>query len=108
MDDLLQPSGNKRKKFKALRFVFMGIKNLNRDAALDSARNVLAVLGVGTVVGDFASKMPIYFMVPALLFLLGVWYLDYLRHDFHPAQTALENAEACRGSLDILAETSRG
>ena len=76
------------------------VTTLNREASIDSARNVLAIIGVGSIIGDFASKMPIYFMVPALAFLLGVWYMDYLRHDFAPHETALANAESLRKELD--------
>jgi 4-amino-4-deoxy-L-arabinose transferase-like glycosyltransferase len=74
-------------------------RSLDREAALDSTKNVLAILGVGTVIGDFASKMPLYFMLPALIILLGVWYMDYLRHDFQSAQSALKPAEASPNNL---------
>lgn len=77
-----------------MRKLIAWLKALNREAALDSVKNVLAVLGVGTVIGDFASKMPFYFMLPAAAILVGVWYLDYLRHDFHPHETALKNAQS--------------
>lgn len=76
------------------------LRTIHREAALDSVKNVLAVLGVGTVIGDFASKMPIYFMVPAFIILVGVWYLDYIRHDFQPIRTALEAAGSLREELN--------
>jgi 4-amino-4-deoxy-L-arabinose transferase-like glycosyltransferase len=74
-------------------------RSIDREAAIDSTKNVLAILGVGTVIGDFASKMPLYFMLPALMILAGVWYMDYLRHDFQSSQTALKPAEASPHNL---------
>ena len=60
------------------------LKTLNRDAALDSLKSVLAVLGLGTVIGDFATMAKLY-VLPGLAFLALVWYADYLRHDIPPA-----------------------
>jgi hypothetical protein len=54
-------------------------KQVDRAAAIDSARNVFAVLGIGTVLADFATMRP-WFYVPGALLLAGVWYADYLRH----------------------------
>jgi len=54
-------------------------RSLNRDAAVDSARNVLAVLGVGTVLADFGT-MRVWLLLPCAVALLGTWYADYLRH----------------------------
>jgi hypothetical protein len=68
------------------------MKSLNREAALDSARSILAVIGVGTILGDFLT-MRWYYVVPAAFFAFWVWYADYLRHDFNPRQTALLEAE---------------
>jgi hypothetical protein len=39
------------------------IYTLNRDAALDSLRDVLAVIGLATLLGDFAT-MRVWYMVP--------------------------------------------
>jgi len=79
---------------------FAFFRSLDREAAIDSTKNVLAILGVGTVIGDFASKMPLYFMLPAVVILAGVWYMDYLRHDFQPMQTALKAADALHHDLN--------
>jgi hypothetical protein len=54
-------------------------KQLDRAAALDSARNVFAILGIGSVLADFATMRP-WFYLPGALLLAGVWYADYLRH----------------------------
>lgn len=54
-------------------------RRLDREAAIDSARNVFAVLGVGTVLGDFAT-MRYWMVIPCAAVALGVWYADYLRH----------------------------
>jgi hypothetical protein len=54
-------------------------KQFDRTAAIDSARNVFAVLGIGSVLADFATMKP-WFVVPGAFLLVGVWYADYLRH----------------------------
>ncbi len=54
---------------------------LRRDAALDSLRNLFAVLGLGTVIGDFAT-MRLYYVIPGVALMFAAWYSDYLRHDF--------------------------
>lgn len=54
-------------------------KRLNREAAIDSLRNVCAVIGVGTIIGDFSS-MRFWMLAPAALLCTGIWYADYLRH----------------------------
>jgi len=59
------------------------VRGLQREAALDSVRNVLAVLGVGTLLGDFFT-MRWFYVFPALALLGLVWYVDYWRHDFIP------------------------
>jgi hypothetical protein len=56
------------------------LRSLNRDAALDSMRNILAVIGAGAILGDFLT-MRWYFVLPAFAFACAVWYADYLRHD---------------------------
>ena len=55
------------------------LANLNRDAAIDSARNILAAIGVGTVLGNFAV-MHAWLLLPASMIFVGAWYADYLRH----------------------------
>jgi hypothetical protein len=55
------------------------LKTLNRDAAVDSARNVFAVLGVGAALA-YMGTMPPYLVPVALVLIAGVWYVDYLRH----------------------------
>jgi hypothetical protein len=52
---------------------------LDRAAALDSAKSVLAVIGAGAVLSYFAS-MHWWMMAPMAVFAFGVWYADYLRH----------------------------
>jgi len=56
------------------------LRTMNRDAALDSLRDVLAVLGLGTVIGDFAT-MRVWYVLPAFALACAVWYADYIRHD---------------------------
>jgi hypothetical protein len=67
-------------------------KSLHRDAALDSLRNVLAVVGAATILADF-DTIKGWLIVPMLAFAFLIWFLDYERH-FH-GQT-VEEANAPR------------
>lgn len=62
--------------FKAYNF----FRTLHRDAAIDSMKNVLALLGAGTILADF-STMKYWLMVPALVFAFVLWFADYVRHE---------------------------
>lgn len=52
---------------------------LNREAAVDSGRNVLMTIGAATVIGDF-STMKYWFIIPAIIVCAFIWFADYLRH----------------------------
>jgi hypothetical protein len=67
-------------------------KSLHRDAALDSLRNVLAVVGAATILADF-DTIKVWLILPMLAFAFLIWFLDYERH-FH-GQT-VEEANAPR------------
>lgn len=54
-------------------------KHLNREAAIDSARNVFAVVGVTSSMA-YLSTMPWFWMPFSIAILAGAWYADYLRH----------------------------
>jgi len=54
-------------------------KNLHREAALDSLRNVLAVVGGATILADFAT-IKLWLILPMLFFAFLIWFLDYERH----------------------------
>jgi hypothetical protein len=54
-------------------------KGLHREAALDSLRNVLAVVGGATVLADFGT-VKIWLVVPMLAVAFLIWILDYERH----------------------------
>lgn len=54
-------------------------RNLDREAALDSVRNVFAFVGVGAVLA-YMGTMPPYLVPGAVLLVAGAWYLDYRRH----------------------------
>ena len=54
-------------------------KRLHREAALDSLRNVLAVVGAATILADFGT-VKAWLLLPMLLFALLIWFLDYERH----------------------------
>jgi hypothetical protein len=72
------------------RTIIAQLRSLDRDAAIDSARNVLMVIGLGVLIGDFAT-MKAWFTVPAFAILAVVWYADYLRHDFTPFEVTVES-----------------
>ncbi len=80
------------------RYIKAILKTLNREAAFDSIRHILMVFGASAILGMLAV-MKWYFILPAVAFLALVWYVDYLRHDFHPQETALENAEIVRDEI---------
>jgi hypothetical protein len=52
---------------------------LHREAALDSLRNVLAVIGLATVLADFGA-MRVWMLFPCACLLFAVWRIDYWRH----------------------------
>lgn len=54
-------------------------KGIHREAALDSLRNVLAVIGAATVLADF-STIKAWLIVPMLGVGFLIWFLDYERH----------------------------
>jgi hypothetical protein len=54
-------------------------RSCDRTMALDSARNVLAVIGMGTILADFGT-MRAWMLAPCLAGAWLVWYLDYRRH----------------------------
>jgi hypothetical protein len=54
-------------------------KGLHRDAALDSVRNVLAVVGGATILADFTT-IKVWLIVPMLAIAILIWFLDYERH----------------------------
>jgi hypothetical protein len=81
------------------RFTLAFVRNLNREAALDSLKNVLAVLGLGTVLADF-STMRLWFMVPGAVIFFTMWAADYYRHDF--SEDEMKRATACFNELNEL------
>lgn len=83
---------------KQIRSVYRFFSLLDRDAALDSLRNVLAILGLGTILADF-STMRAWFIAPAAALFFAVWLIDYLRHDFTAVELA--RADSCRKELGL-------
>jgi hypothetical protein len=55
------------------------IKRIHREAALDSLRNVLAIVGGATILADF-STIKYWLILPMLSIALLIWFLDYERH----------------------------
>jgi hypothetical protein len=55
------------------------IQSLDREAAIDSSRNVLAVIGGATILGDFGT-MRVWLMLPMAAVFGLLWYADYIRH----------------------------
>jgi len=54
-------------------------RNLDRAAAIDSFKNVCAVIGVGTILADFGT-MRVWMAAPCVLVAGLAWYADYMRH----------------------------
>jgi len=54
-------------------------KGLHREAALDSLRNVLAIVGGATILADFGT-VKVWLIVPMLVVAFLIWLLDYERH----------------------------
>jgi hypothetical protein len=54
-------------------------KSLHREAALDSLRNVLAVVGGASILADFTT-IKVWLILPMLVLAFLIWYLDYERH----------------------------
>ncbi len=54
-------------------------RGLHRDAALDSLRNVLAVVGGATILADFGT-VKVWLIVPMVAVAFVIWLLDYERH----------------------------
>jgi hypothetical protein len=59
--------------------LFEYLKSLNREAALDSAKNVLMTIGLGTVLADLATAK-LFFGLFSVCAVLLVWSIDYWRH----------------------------
>ncbi len=55
------------------------VKGVHREAALDSVRNVLAIVGAATVLADFTT-IKAWLVVPMMGFAFLIWFLDYERH----------------------------
>jgi hypothetical protein len=80
--DRIAANPNPHAPGRVKRFLTWGrrfVAELDREAARDSARNVLAVVGFGTVIGDFAT-MRVWMALPMAAVAAGVWYIDYMRH----------------------------
>lgn len=73
------PDNQKAPTMSARLRAFLAWRKLDRAAAIDSAKNVFAILGVGSILADFATMKPLL-LVPGAILLVGVWYADYLRH----------------------------
>lgn len=96
------------KRFQKLFEVRNNLRNFNQEAAIDSMRNVLAVLGLGLLIGDFAT-MRLPYVIPGAALLIAVWYADYLRHDLPtmpivnvPEQAVPEKKEQSLGEQRLI------
>ena len=56
-------------------------RRLHREAALDSIRNVLAIVGGATILADFTT-IKNWLILTMLVVAFLIWFLDYERH-FH-------------------------
>jgi hypothetical protein len=76
----LQPiAGGKVKMISLWKACVTWGKRMHREAALDSARNVLAVVGGATILADFTT-IKVWLIVPMLGVAFLIWFLDYERH----------------------------
>ncbi len=71
---------------------FGWVKGLHREAAFDSVRNVLAVVGGATILADF-STIKAWLVVPMLVMAFVIWLLDYERHFYGKTVEKSENAD---------------
>ena len=55
------------------------LRELDRAAAMDSARNVLMTVGAGSLLADFATMQKLYALPCAGIAIL-IWWIDYMRH----------------------------
>lgn len=94
------------KRFGILFDVRSNLRNFNKEAAIDSLRNVLAVLGLGVLIGDFAT-MHLLYVVPGAALLLAVWYADYLRHDLPVVPAAVNVTEREQRMIDQIDQFGR-
>src|SRR3984885_6965459 len=84
--------GKVKKILNAWKAIAAWVKSLNADAARDSLRNVLAVVGGATILADF-DPIKVWLVLPMLGFAFLIWFLDYERHFY--GQT-VEEARAPR------------
>jgi hypothetical protein len=68
-----------KKIFRIFRGGIGWIKGLHREAALDSVRNVLAVVGGAAILADFTT-IKLWLVAPMLVVAFVIWLLDYERH----------------------------
>ncbi|HVI10500.1 MAG TPA: hypothetical protein VND65_19585 [Candidatus Binatia bacterium] len=61
------------------RLTWAWIKSMHREAALDSLRNVLAIVGGATILADFGT-VKAWLLVPMALVAFAIWFIDYERH----------------------------
>jgi hypothetical protein len=92
------------KRLKILFKFRSNLRHFNKEAAIDSMRNVLAVLGLSVLIGDFAT-MHLTYVIPGAALLIAVWYADYLRHDF-PSPAVIEATDQV-GSIDPIDHLGR-
>jgi hypothetical protein len=57
----------------------MWMRGIHREAALDSLRNVLSVVGGAAILADFGT-VKVWLFVPMLAVAFLIWFLDYERH----------------------------
>jgi hypothetical protein len=84
--------GSVKKTFGIFRRSFGWVKGLHREAALDSMRNVLAVVGGATILADFTT-VKAWLVAPMLVMAFVIWLLDYERHFYGKTVERGENAD---------------
>ncbi len=85
-----------KKIFGIFKGGFGWVTRLHREAALDSLRNVLAVVGGATILADFTT-IKAWLVAPMLVVAFVIWLLDYERHFY--GRTVEENKMSDRTSV---------
>lgn len=76
------PFDYRRVQYKVIQFLRLCVtwgKNLERKTAFRALESMLALIGLGTFVGDYASMKP-WLLLPITVVFGATWYGAYLFH----------------------------
>ena len=52
------------------------LRSIKRDAAIESAKILFALIGLGTILADF-STMRLWFVIPGIVIFFATWFALY-------------------------------